>query len=239
MNTNAAFCARSWGRLVLGAALLASLVAGSAVVAEIQATVVETFENGTNEGAWTFGTGNEFFVEANGNPGWYLRDASLVTFTPRASTSFGVASEFTGDYHERGVTSVGIDLAIPSVNGNVSGRRLSLILLNDNGTPSDLADDWGAYTVTNSPLPPTGVIGLAPTDILQWVSYDIPVPTQTASLPEGWQWINRNTLRRGGGWSRLMRDVDHLGFIFGDPALFYPLLDWDVAMDNPRITTVP
>jgi hypothetical protein len=35
-----------------------------------------------------------------------------------------------------------------------------------------------------------------------------------------------------------MRDVDHVGFIMGDPVPRYPLLMWDVALDNPRITTI-
>lgn len=222
----------------LAAAFLASVLAVTGAAAETRTTIVETFENGTNEGGWTYGTGNEYFVDQYGNPGRYLRDSHLVTFTPRASTSFGVSSAFTGDYRARGVTSVGIDLAIAAVDGIVTSRRLTLILLSDNGTPYDLSDDWGAYTVTTHPLPPSGVVGLIQSDILQWVSYDIPVPADEAALPDGWVWINKNTPRPGGSWSRLMKHVDHVGFIFGDPAELYPLFNWDVAMDNPRITTV-
>jgi hypothetical protein len=159
-----------------------------------------------------------------------------VTFTPRASTSFGVISDFTGDYAARGVSEVGIDLAVASASGTYTGRTLTLILLNDNGTPFDLGDDWGAYHVTSLSLPPSGVIGLT-TDILQWVSYTIPVPSSSRSLPPGWNWISRNTLRPSGSWGRLMRSVSHVGFEFGDPALLYPLFSWDVAMDNPRITS--
>lgn len=228
-----------WSVRAVAAMVLAVGLAGPALAVEVRTTFTETFETGTNEGGWTFGTGNEFFVDMNGNPGRYLRDSSLVTFTPKASTSFDVASAFTGDYRARGVESVGIDLAIANVSFSVSGRTLTLILLNDNGTPFDLADDWGAYTVTTLPLPPVGVAGLnSVTDILQWVSYDIPVPSQANSLPAGWSWISRSTLRPSGGWARLTRDVDHVGFIFGDPALLYPLFNWDVALDNPRITTV-
>jgi len=220
-------------------ALLAGLAAlGLAAPALAVATLTittETFDNGGNEGAWTFGTGNETIEVEGGNPGAYLRDRTLVSFTPRASTSFGVASAFTGDYMGRGVTSVGIDLAVPNASGNYTGRTLTLILLNDSGTPGNLEDDWGAYTVTSLPLPPPGVIGFA--DILQWRSYDIPVPAGSRTLPAGWRWIARNTVRPNGSWGRLMRDVDHLGFQFGDPELLYPLFSWDVALDNPRITT--
>ena len=193
----------------------------------------ETFESGTNVSGWTWGTGSEDILENDGNPGRYLRENYLVTFTPRASTDFGIQSVFTG------VSSVGIDMAIPYVSGTATGRTVTVILLNDNGTPDDLEDDWGAFKVTDLPIPPTGIAGIIePTDILQWRSYDITVPSQSATLPEGWSWISRNYLRKNGSWARLMRDVDHVGFILGDPATLYPLLAWDVALDNPRITTV-
>jgi hypothetical protein len=221
----------------VGLLIMALVLAGSAQAVEVR--TVETFETGTNQAAWTWGTGSEDIRENDGNPGRYFREEYLVTFTPRASTSFGVASVFTGDYRSRNVQSVGIDMAIPYVSGIVTGRTVTLILLNDNGTPEDLEDDWGAFTVTDLPIPPTGIAGVVePTDILQWRSYDITVPSQSANLPDGWSWISRNYLRRNGSWSRLMRDVDHVGFIMGDPAVIYPLLAWDVALDNPRITTI-
>ena len=223
----------------LAALCLSVGFASRARAAEVPVTTAETFETRTNEGGWTWGTGNEYFLDFNGNPGRYLRESHLVTFTPRASTSFGVRSVFTGDYHARNVASVGIDMAIASVDLNVSSRRVTLILLNDNATPDDLRDDWGAFTVTDLQLPPTGVAGITgESDILQWASYDIPVPTQSGTLPAGWSWIARNELRRNGSWARLMRDVDHVGFILGDPAQLYPLGVWDVALDNPRITTI-
>ena len=229
------------GRAVcaLAAVSLAVGLTGWAQAAETRVTTVETFETGTNEGEWSWGTGTEDFVDFNGNPGRYLRESHLVTFTPRASTSFGVQSVFTGNYRDRNVASVGIDMAIASVDGGVAGRTVTLILLNDNGTPEDLEDDWGAFTVTDLPLPPTGVAGVTgENDILQWTSYDIAVPSQSARLPAGWSWISRNQLRPNGSWARLMRDVDHVGFIMGDPAQLYPLFTWDVALDNPRITTI-
>ena len=110
----------------------------------IGTTFTETFEiAGRNVGEWQWGTGSEIFVESNGNPGRYLREDYLVTFTPRASTDFGGESFFTGDYRERNVSSVGVDMAIPYVSGNVTGRTVTLILLNDNGTPDDLGGRLG------------------------------------------------------------------------------------------------
>lgn len=224
---------------ILTAICLTGFLVGWAQAAEVRITTTETFETGANKGKWTWGAGTDYFVEFNGNPGRYLRESYLVTYTPRASTSFGVQSVFTGDYHTRNVASVGIDMAVASVSGSVTGRNVTLILLNDNGTPQDLQDDWGAFTVTNLPIPNTGVAGVTgENDILQWVSYDIPVASQSPNLPDGWSWISRNYLRRNGSWTRLMRDVDHVGFILADPVPRYPLLAWDVALDNPRITTI-
>ena len=221
---------------IAAALLLAGSFVGAAQAAE--ATTVETFESGTNIGNWSWGTGSETLVIGGDAHGRYLREDHLVTFTPRASTDFGTPSIFTGDYRTRNVSSVGIDLAIPYVSETVTGRTVTLILLNDNGTPADLEDDWGAYTVTDLPIPPTGIAGITETsDILQWMSYDIPVPSGSNALPEGWSWISRNYQRKSGAWGRLMRDVDHVGFIMGDPALRYPLMSWDVALDNPRVTT--
>lgn len=230
---------RCFAKAALWTLLVVLFTGGAGVLAQgtgSPVTTTETFETGSNEGSWTWGSGYEYFVDTNGNPGRYVRDSSLVTYIPRASTSFGTQSVFTGDYRGRNVASVGIDLAIPYASYSVTGRTVTLILLNDNGTPDDLGDDWGAYTVTDLPIPPTGVAGI--TDILQWVTYDIPVASQSASLPAGWTWVSRNYARRSGSWARLMRDVDHVGFEFGDPALRYPLIAWDVALDNPRITTI-
>lgn len=216
------------------------VMAGVAAVtsAQVAVTTTETFESGTNIGNWMWGTGSETFVFATDSHGRYLREDYLVTYTPRASTDFGGESMFTGDYRARSVAFVGIDMAVPYVSGTVTGRTVTLILLNDNGTPGDLGDDWGAYTDTHLPIPPTGIAGISPTDILQWRSYDVSVPSQSNTLPEGWSWISRNYQRKNGGWARLMRDVDHVGFILGDPAQIYPLMAWDVALDNPRVTTI-
>ena len=224
---------------VLSVAAFAFCIAGG-TRASAQVTFTETFETaGSNVGGWSWGSGYEQFVESNGNPGRYLRDSRLSTFTPRASMSFGVESAFTGDYYTQNVASLGIDMAIAYADTFVEGRTVTLILLNDNGTPEDLYDDWGAFTVTSLPIPPTGIAGIiGETDILQWIEYDIDVPSRSHTLPEGWSWVSRNQVRRSGSWGRLMRDVDHVGFILGDPVLRYPLVRWDVALDNPRITTL-
>ncbi|HEX6279057.1 MAG TPA: hypothetical protein VFZ49_03490, partial [Pyrinomonadaceae bacterium] len=76
---------RILGSVVWSAAAVC-VVGAFAVGAVAQVTSVETFESGTNPSAWTWGTGSEDIVENDGNPGRYLRENYLVTFTPRAST---------------------------------------------------------------------------------------------------------------------------------------------------------
>src|SRR5512143_836675 len=78
MDRNSRRTAGAWAAPALGAALVATVLAGPAS-AETRVTFVETFENGANEGGWTFGTGYEYFVDSYGNPGRYLRDSSLVS----------------------------------------------------------------------------------------------------------------------------------------------------------------
>lgn len=104
---------------------------GSSQAKEVRVNTTETFETGTKVGRWTWGVGTDDLVESNGNPGRYLRESYLVTYTPRASATFGVQSMFIGDYHTRNVESVGIDMAIISVSVIGTGRNVNLHLLND------------------------------------------------------------------------------------------------------------
>lgn len=221
--------------VLIAAAAVVAVTPLTAWAAEVVRTVAEDFEGGSNEGAWTFGTGNERIVATNGNPGAYLRDDTLVSFHPKASTSFGTKSEFTGSYRRAGVTSVGIDLATIDATSNVSSRTIVLILLNDNKTPFDLEDDWGAIHVTDLPVPPAGVIGDA--DILNWVSYDIDVPSQSETVPPGWEMLLSPDAKGPQNWVRLMRNVSHVGFSYGDPRIPALIASYKLGMDNPRITT--
>lgn len=202
-----------------------------------QTTYVETFDNGSNDGGWTWGTGNETIPADGGNPGAFVYDTTLFSDHAKASTSFGVASTFLGDWAGRGVASIGIDLATEAADGNISGQKLTLVILNDNGTPFDLYDDWGAYFVSDKAVPQPGVIGLSgDAPMLAWVAYDFDVPSSAKQLPAGWVWISRNTIRPNGSWGRLMKNVSHVGFMYGDPAVYQLFLNYDVALDNPRIS---
>ncbi|HEX6850179.1 MAG TPA: hypothetical protein VF139_02145 [Candidatus Polarisedimenticolaceae bacterium] len=218
------------------AAAAAPAVAGETSVTALT-TFTETFDV-ANDGGWTFGTGYEYVDPASGHPGACLRDDNLATAIPKASTSFGTSSPFTGDWASRGVVSIGIDLATIYAEGSIATMPLSIVLLNDNGTPFDLTDDWGAFFVTDRIVPQPGVIGFAGTDeMLNWVSYDFAIPATSRQWPEGWRWIARGGyVHDRGAWGRLMRDVSHVGFTYGDPSMIWPFRNWDLALDNPRIT---
>jgi hypothetical protein len=136
--------------LAVAAALVATQVLSGGT------TIVEDFEDGTNEAGWTWGTGNELIVPDFGNPDAYLTDLTLVTFTPIASTGLGVSSEFTGNYRQRGVISVGIDLIIFDSNLPYGNRPLTLILYNYNGTPFNFDDDFGAFFIGDKDVPDPG-----------------------------------------------------------------------------------
>ena len=202
------------------------LLAGVSCAAA-QSTFVETFENGSNVGGWTFGSSNGLIEAAGGNPGAYFHDPFLDSFAPGPRTT--EPSIFTGNYRLRGVTSLGIDLILHDVDITAEGRPLALILINFNKTPDDVTDDWGAYFIgqRNVPLPGQG-----------WVSYDFPVASDSPTLPPGWQFIQFGP-QPPGTWDRLITQVDRVVFFYGDPTMFFIFQVWDLGMDNPRITWQP
>lgn len=213
-----------------------------------QVTFVETYEDGTNRGNWSWGTGNEEIVPLNGNPGAYLQDLTLSTFTPGASTAPGDFSQFVGNYRARGVSSVGIDLVILDTGFPIdpSSRPLTLILHNDNGTPQDFEDDWGAWFVGPDPIPSPGVTMFLGAG---WNTYDFGVPSQETTTPDGWVFFDctdqnidcvitpsGQTPPGANDWNDLMADVDVAEFHYGIPGTISILNSWDVGLDNPRIT---
>lgn len=193
----------------------------------------EGFDDGSSVGGWGWGTGNEFVSPLNGNPGSYVKDTTLFTAQPVLSTAPADTSVFTGDYAARGVTSVGVDLITLDKSFGVEGNRwLTLMLLDDNGTPFNPNDDRGAYFVGDTLVPDAGVPFLTPPG---WASYDFAVDATSASLPAGWQAISF-----GGpliSWPDLMANVDKLQFWYGVPGTIFLFDSWDVGADNLRITT--
>lgn len=202
--------------------LLASLA--TATVARAQ-TTTEPFTNGTNVGAWTFGNPADTIESSGGNPGHYLHNPNVDTFAPQPRTGEGVQSAFTGDYRTRRVASLEVDLRTLSTQFNFE-RSLSLILEDDAGTPADPTDDCSVYIVTNQ---------LVPQPAEGWKHFIVPVPSQSATLPPGWNVLGNCTGSPDAAWNSVITDVDRVIWFYGDPTFFYIFDVWDVGMDNARV----
>ena len=210
------------------------LVAAIAPLAASQTTFSEDFEGGSNIGGWRWGTGNESFSPLNGNPGAFLRDLTLFTAQPILRTAQPSGpTPFIGDYRSMNVTSVGIDLITLDKDFPVeSNRWLTLMLIDDNGTPDLFGDDVGAYFVGDMLVPSAGVPIDAPAG---WTSYDFEIDSQAAAMPPGWEGFTNGPPVPS--WPDLMSDVDAVQFWYGVPGTIFLFDSWDVGTDNPRITT--
>jgi hypothetical protein len=187
-------------------------------------TTVETFDGGSNQGGWTWGTGG--VLPAGGNPGPYLDSANLDTFAPQPRTT-QAGSVFTGDFRARKVSSFGVDLITLS-NSTTAGRPLTLMLMHDPGTPGDPFDDTAAYFMGPN-IPHFGE---------GWLEYDYVVPSQETTLPTGWLLLNMGDIGQPANhsWDEVIQDVDQVRFFYGDPTFFFIFQLWNVGLDNPRIT---
>lgn len=205
--------------ILTAAILMAGPVAG-------QTTYVQDFEAGV-AGGWTFGIPS--VVEtAGGNPDGYLHVTALDTFAPQPRTE-GMVPEFTGDYRAAGVTAVGVDLITLSADFGAAGRPLSLILVNDNGTPGNTLDDFAAFYFGVPEVPEVGT---------GWASFDFDVPSQETSLPAGWALLDYSGAGMpNGDWNDVITNVTQVRFFYGHPEWFFIFQQWELGMDNVRITT--
>ncbi len=211
------------GRSLGVVAALAVTTAGFAGSTE---TFVETFDELPSEGGWTWGAGDTL-VEEGGNPGSFFGTATLATFAPQPRTT-SAKNQFVGDYRGRGVTSIGVDLQTFAANFGTGERPLSPMLIYDNGTPGDPFDDTAAYFLgPNIPAVGEG-----------WISYDFDVPSQEETLPAGWALLNLGDSGSPANhdWSTVVQNVSRVHFHYGHPEFFFLLQDWQLGMDNVRIT---
>lgn len=220
--------------VVIAIALLA--VVGTAAAGDKHVTFTETFDNAGNEGNWTFGIPPiEVYQNQGGNPGWWLHSTCegldcLDTFAPQPSTTpMGAENQFTGNYRERGVSHVGIDLQTIYVDFGAGGRPLTVMLINDNGNPGNFSDNWGAYYIGAENVPLVGE---------GWKKFDFDIPSDAEDLPAGWQFIAFGGDAPAPDWNTLITDVSQLRFFYGDPESFFIFQQWELGMDNPRITSL-
>jgi hypothetical protein len=203
----------------------------SAGGADGQVTFTETFTGGSNVGGWSFGSPNEMIEASGGNPGAYWHAPFVDSFAPQPRTALGLSSVFTGNYRANQVTSVGVDLITFAVDFSAAGRPLTVMLVSDNNTPANFNDDWAAHHIgpMNVPLPGQG-----------WLSYNFDIPSQSMTLPPGWQFIQFGpNSPPSPNWNNVITAVDQLRFFYGDPTLFFIFQGWNLGLDNPRITMVP
>lgn len=209
--------------------LLVSLGLGLAAFAStsLAATTTVTFDGGVNTGSWTYGFGMST-PSTGGNPGWYLRSQGLDTFAPQLRTQGD--SVFTGNYRDRGVSAIGVDLNTFAVDFSAAGRPLALMLIEDNGTPGNPDDDWAAYTLhpDNIPVPGEG-----------WRSFSFDVPSDSTTLPAGWNVISLGFEAPTPDWNTVITDVDQVVFFYGDPKFFFIFQMWTLGADNIAITETP
>ena len=198
-------------------------------------TFVETFDKNSNAGGFSF-FGNpdnpiEVFEPQGGNPGAFLHATCgqfgcLDTYAPQLRNQIGFESVFTGNYRDRKVTRVGVDIAIFGAAAT-GGRPLSLMLRNDSGTPEDFTDDVQVFWTGTKPIPqPNGM----------YKEFDISVPSQSTTLPKGWKVMyGYSTGDDDADWNTVMNDVSQITFFFGDPEMFFMFQLWDIGVDNTRI----
>lgn len=187
-------------------------------------TTVETFDNGSNQGGWTFGNGFDAIETSGGNPGAWFHNSNLDTFAPQPRTT--LPSVFTGDWRSAGVTAFGIDLQTISTQFPAL-REATLILTNDGGTPGNPNDDCSVYLLGTDTVPQPGT---------GWKSFDYVVPSQSTTLPAGWNTLGQGCSTPDAAWNHVITDVTQVGLFYGDPTFFFIFDIWDVGLDNPRIT---
>lgn len=187
-------------------------------------TVTETFD-GNNPAGWTLGNGADTIQEDGGNPGGFLFNDQLDTFAPQPRSGWGIPSEWTGNYRQKGVTSLGVDFKLFHVDFSAGDRPLTVMLHFDGGTPDDFDDDYAAYIVGPENVPLVGE---------GWKSYDFEIPSQETSLPAGWKYLEFGP-NSNPDWNEVIENVSQVVFFWGDPEYFFIFQMWHIGMDNPRI----
>lgn len=193
--------------------LLLSLLAHTAVAGTD--VYSESFAGAFNAGGWTYGPLQQY-PSSGGNPGHYLR-SSVDTFAPSLRTTAPV-SPFTGNYRTTRVIEIGLDLNTFSTQFPAN-RECSLVLWSGNNAVYRLGTDF-------VPQPGTG-----------WKSFDIPVPSQSSTMPAAWA-VHPSSVSQGPNatWNNVIQNVTKVEFFYGDPTFFFIFDIWNVGADNIEIT---
>lgn len=218
-------------------------------------TYTETFTGESNDGNWW----HHFNIEttAKGKHGEFIYSGPMTTFYPRAETQMKADSVFHGNYTERGVVEISIDLAafeIPQTDQTFMSPTLQLI--NDSGTPRDISDDCIVYLQSGLDQPARSNI-----EKPDFVTYTFAIPSASQTLPqpnnaddctgtycemcpdtneECWGVATGRLCPTLGDWDATFRnvlaDVDQVHVSWMGPDWFALILPWQSAIDNPSIT---
>lgn len=194
-------------------------------VAAAPTTFVESY-NGT--ATWQLGI-NDTIETSGGHPGAWLHNAQLDAGVPQPAYTGPMPSPFFGDYRAAGVTSLGIDVNILGASMGVGHTRtMALVLGSDMGTPDDPFDDCQAFYAGHEPLPQPGG---------GWRSFEFRVPASSTRLPAGWQLDGAcGGLSPDDAWNAIITHVTRVGFPFAPPMTMWFYQEWDLGLDNVRIT---
>jgi hypothetical protein len=215
-------------------ALLLSLGLASAG----ETTQVEDFEDLANQAGWIVNPAQDFIDEQGGHDGAFLR-TPVVAFAPSPRTTVGIESIFTGNYRARNVTNVGIDLkTFSNTAPGVVTWPLSVVLSGDSGTPVNQSDDCFVFFQGTDPVPPEEVPCATSHDPCSgWRDYEFDIPSQSETLPAGWQVIDFNGCANTDEvWNSIITSVNQLNFHYGDPRFPAPDISWHIGIDNPHVT---
>jgi hypothetical protein len=247
---------------------LCVLLSGAATAAppecgkKFETTTRTTFSAG-NEAGWGFNPGSLYEVVSpkGGNPGAFRRNRFLSTAYPVARTEMGTTSVWTGDYAARGVSAIGVDfIAFRNNLGLFQERFVSVVLVNDSGTPEAFEDDCFVFFTSDQNIPDPTV-----TRQPRWEEYSFAIPSDSPPQPPPhqphpprapgelciescpvlgepcWGW-SRDTLcptkdDPQATWQNVITDVDQVWISWQHPEYFSLIQDWSIGMDNPAITT--
>jgi hypothetical protein len=195
--------------------------------------VLEDFENGSNDGEWTWSAAT-VIEDAGGNPGAFIHHLLTNDFAPLLQTTAKQRqSGFLGDFREMDVTSLGVDLVAfvaggyfdPEGNPFSIQRNLSIALFSGRN---------GVVVETNQ---------LTPRIEDGWISYTVPIPSSSTTMPDGWftyaEGIGPIPGKKGGKpedrdavWNEVIQNVKVIWISWGDPTKFWEDGAWDVGADN-------
>jgi len=196
-----------------------------------RADVVDTFDNGINQGTWRLTTNPNRLYQiepSGGHPGAYLH-GQVASAVPTWYVSDPAANPFLGNYSAMGIHSFRFDLSI-SGGIQVPDRVLTFHLFTTLGT-GDPAQGIDAYELG------TDISNYQP----GWFSHSYALDATSSTIPVGW------VVTEGNGqpgtdadWRALMAHIEDVHMELGQPGYAYPNLNiWDLGLDNVTLSTSP